>query len=46
MAFADGAYARAAAESIRMKYAEIIAAWVECQGVVTLNEIWPILMLV
>ena len=30
MAFADGSYARAAAESIRAKYTEIITAWVEC----------------
>ena len=31
LAFADGSYARAVVESIRMKYAEIITAWVECQ---------------
>lgn len=31
MAFADGAYAQALVESIRMKYAEIITAWVKSQ---------------
>jgi hypothetical protein len=31
MAFADGSYARAAAESILLKYTEIIAAGVECR---------------
>jgi len=31
MAFADGSYTHAVVESIRMKYAEIITAWVECQ---------------
>jgi hypothetical protein len=31
MAFADGSYAHAVVESTRMKYAEIIAAWVECR---------------
>ena len=31
MVFADGSYARTAAESIRTKYAEIVTAWVEYQ---------------
>ena len=30
MAFADGTYAQAAAESIVAKYSDIITAWVEC----------------
>ena len=29
IAFADGSYARAAAESIRSQYTEIITAWIE-----------------
>jgi|KBSSwiStaDraftv2_1062776.scaffolds.fasta_scaffold1580070_1 hypothetical protein len=31
MAFAEGSYARAATESVRMKYAEVVMAWVECK---------------
>jgi hypothetical protein len=31
MAFAEGSYARAATESVRMKYAEVVIAWVECK---------------
>jgi hypothetical protein len=31
MAFADGSYARAAAESISAKYSEIITEWVDCK---------------
>src|SRR5689334_4358883 len=31
MAFADGSYACATAESIRTKYSEIVTAWVECR---------------
>jgi hypothetical protein len=35
MAFADGSYARTAAESVAAKYSEIITAWVECRSIET-----------